>query len=76
MDLDEIRFHLTGPLASVKLPFTKDSEVDYDGLRNFIDASIIGGSRSIILTAGDSHFQCLTVVSSKFQYWNHKVNRH
>ena len=60
MDQDEVRAHLTGPVSSVVMPFNKDGSVDDDGLRNFVDASIAGGSRSIILTAGDSHYCCMT----------------
>ena len=60
MDKDEVREHLTGPVSSIIMPFNRDGSIDDDGLRNFIDASIVGGSRSIILTAGDSHYYCMT----------------
>ncbi len=57
---EEIREHLTGPCASMRTPFQEDGEIDYEGVRNLIDAAIAGGSRSIILTAGDSHFFALS----------------
>ena len=60
MDLDAVRYHFTGPIASVILPFNRDGSVDHDGLRKFIDVSIEGGSRSIILTSGDTHYHCLS----------------
>ena len=59
MDQDTVRAHLTGPVASIKMPFNQDGSVDDKGLRNFIDATIAGGSRAVILTAGDSHYNCL-----------------
>ena len=60
MDLDTVRHNLTGPLASIRVPFDRAGEIDDTGLRRFIDASIEGGSRSIILTAGNSHYHCLS----------------
>jgi len=60
MDLKTVRHHLTGPLASIRVPFDRDSQIDEAGLRRHIDASIEGGSRSIILTAGNSHYHCLS----------------
>ena len=44
------------------MPFNEDGSVDEDGLRNYIVVSIEGGSRSIILTGGDSHYDCLSQV--------------
>ena len=60
MTKDEIRSNLTGPVSSIRTPFMKDGSVDEDGLRSFIDRGIDGGSRTMILTAGDSHYYCLT----------------
>ena len=60
MDRNTVRSNLSGPLASVILPFNEDGSVDEEGLRRFIDVSIEGGSRTIILTAGDSHYICLS----------------
>ena len=60
MDKDEVRSNLTGPLSSIMTPFTQDGSIDEDGLRTYIDRSIEGGSRSMILTAGDSQYFCLS----------------
>jgi 4-hydroxy-tetrahydrodipicolinate synthase len=45
---------LTGPCVSVRTPFTKDGDIDYDAMRKQIDFSIDGGANAIILTFGDS----------------------
>ena len=60
MDKEEVRSKLTGPLSSIKTPFTEDGSVDEQGLRETIDRNIAGGSRTMILTAGDSHYLCLS----------------
>jgi 4-hydroxy-tetrahydrodipicolinate synthase len=56
----EIRHNLTGPNATVRTPFQRDGSIDYDGLRNLLDFIIDAGSRSVILTIGDSLFSLLT----------------
>ena len=56
----EIRQALTGPISSISTPFLKTGEIDYPGLRKFIDVSIEGGSKTILLTAGDSHYICMS----------------
>lgn len=58
--LDEIRHALSGPIASVSTPFTKDGRIDFRGLENFIDFVIAGGSRTVLLTYGDSLYSLLT----------------
>src|SRR5665213_1733554 len=58
--LDEIRHALSGPIASVSTPFTKDGRIDFRGLGNFIDFVIAGGSRTVLLTYGDSLYSLLT----------------
>ena len=60
MDKDEVRAHLTGPVSAVRIAMNEDDSIDEEGFRKFIDASIAGGSKSIILTAGDSHYYCMT----------------
>lgn len=59
MNKQDVRHHLTGPVMSMQTPFDSDGNVDYDGVRAVIDASLAGGSRTIMLTAGDSHYDCL-----------------
>ena len=60
MDRDQARAHLTGPISSIGTPFNEDGSVDYDGLRNQIDVVLAGGSKTVLLTAGDSHYICLS----------------
>ncbi|MGC9318440.1 MAG: dihydrodipicolinate synthase family protein, partial [Armatimonadota bacterium] len=60
MTPDEVRHHLTGPVTSIFMPFTRDGAIDERSLRGMIDRDIQNGSRSIILTAGDSMFNILT----------------
>ncbi len=55
-----VRASLTGPVASVHLPFTREGEIDVTGLRDFIDHAIEAGSGSLILTHGDSLYSILT----------------
>lgn len=59
-DPDRVRHSLTGPISSVRTPFTESGEVDYDGLRQTIDFNISAGSRTMLLTAGDSHYIALS----------------
>ena len=59
LDAQAVRQALTGPVPSVFTPFRRDGAIDYDALRNYIDFAIAGGSRSIILTYGDSHYGVL-----------------
>ena len=56
----EVREGLTGPVASLSTPFTRDGDVDYAGLRKLVDGNLEGGSRSALLTYGDSLFTLLT----------------
>ena len=59
MDRTEARAHLTGPISSIRTPFNRDGSVDYEGLRRQIDTVIANGSKTVLLTAGDSHYLCL-----------------
>lgn len=59
MDRDQVREHLTGPIASIHTPFLRDGSIDLAGLRRMIDTVIANGSRTVLLTAGDSHYLCL-----------------
>ncbi len=60
MNRDEVREHLTGPISSIATPFNQDGSVDYDGLRNEIDFVLAAGSKTVLLTVGDSHYICLS----------------
>lgn len=58
--LEEIRTALTCPVASVPTPFHQDGSIDHASLRNFIDFVIAGGTKTILLTYGDSLYSVLT----------------
>ena len=60
MDRDEVRAHLTGPISSIATPFHEDGSVDYVSLRGQIDFVLAGGSKTVLLTAGDRHKNCLS----------------
>ena len=57
---EQVRHHLSGPIASLSTVFNRDGSIDYDGLRSLIDADISGGTKTILLTWGDSLFSLLT----------------
>ena len=57
---EEVRESLTGPLASLRVPFNRDGAIDYDGLANLIDRIMNAGSKTVLLTYGDSLFSVLT----------------
>jgi len=60
MDRDEIRAALTGPIPSTSTPFRQDGEIDFDAVRNVVDFHIAHGARTVFLTAGDSHYICMS----------------
>ena len=57
---DDTRQALIGPIASVRIPFTRDGEIDYASLRNSIDFDVSAGAKTLLLTYGDSLFSLLT----------------
>jgi len=54
-----VREALTGPVASGPTLFLQDGEIDFAGLRRYVDFVIAGGSKALILTFGDSLFTLL-----------------
>ena len=60
ISLDDVRRNLTGPVASVRPSFHRDGTIDYNGIRRYIDFIIEAGSRTMLLTPGDSLFRLLT----------------
>lgn len=56
---DDIRQALAGPIPSVRIPFTRDGEIDYAGLRRSLDFDISAGAKTLLLTYGDSLFSLL-----------------
>ena len=57
---EAVREALTGPLASLHTPFERDGSIDRPGLRNLIDQTIGAGSKTVLLTYGDSLFSILS----------------
>jgi 5-dehydro-4-deoxyglucarate dehydratase len=60
VDLAEIRARLSGPIGSVRTLFGPGGEIDYDGVRRYVDFIVAAGSRTVLLTIGDSHLLILT----------------
>ena len=60
IDREKIRQSLTGPIMSICSPFLPAGDVDFEGLQNIIDFGINAGSKTMLLTAGDSHYVCLS----------------
>tara|TARA_B100001964_G_scaffold204421_1_gene234147 strand:+ start:53 stop:472 length:420 start_codon:yes stop_codon:yes gene_type:complete len=55
IDRDRVREALTGPISSIRTPFTRDGAIDCDGLICTLDLNTKAGSKTMLLTAGDSH---------------------
>jgi 4-hydroxy-tetrahydrodipicolinate synthase len=53
-DVAWVRAALTGPVTSVHPVFTRDGDLDFDGLARCIDHAIGAGSGTMLLTYGDS----------------------
>lgn len=60
MNIQEAKTFLTGPVMSLRPGFDADGELDYQAVRNVIDLSIDGGSKTVMLTCGDSHYDILS----------------
>jgi 4-hydroxy-tetrahydrodipicolinate synthase len=57
---EEVREALTCPIASVPTLFLRDGSIDFDGVRNYIDFTIAGGTKTILITYGDSLYSLLS----------------
>ncbi len=60
MEPDTIRECLTGPIPSVCTPFNEDGSIDFEGLGRQLEFDIAAGAKTLLLTAGDSHYTCLS----------------
>jgi 4-hydroxy-tetrahydrodipicolinate synthase len=56
----EIRAALTGPWPTIRTPFTRGGEIDFDALRRNVDFVIQAKAKAVVLTWGDSLFSLLT----------------
>ena len=57
---EAVRHALTGPIMSLSTPFLADGEIDYEGVRRIIDFTIEAGTRTIIMTYGDTLYSILS----------------
>ena len=55
----EIRAALSGPWPSVRTPFNRDGQIDFDALRRQLDFVIQAKAKAVVLTWGDSLFSIL-----------------
>jgi len=62
MDTNQVRKRLTGPVPSVRVPFTETGDIDHEGLANVVEFNVKAGGETMLLTAGDSHLRCLSPV--------------
>jgi len=61
MTREEVRHALTGPMMSLWTPFRENGDIDYEGVRRIIDYTVDeGGSKTVIITAGDSLYTVLS----------------
>lgn len=56
----ELREALDSPIPSIRTPFTKDGQIDFDGVRSQVDFVIAAGAKTIMLTWGDSLHSVMT----------------
>ncbi|HKI68770.1 MAG TPA: dihydrodipicolinate synthase family protein, partial [Verrucomicrobiae bacterium] len=74
-----VREALTGPCASVRLPFDRGGAIDYPSLEKQIEFVLHAGSKSVILTRGDSLYSLLTddeiseVTKAVVKFVNHRA---
>lgn len=50
----------TGPVPSFRTPFDRSGEIDYDACGRLVERLLEAEPPSILLTAGDSHYLCLS----------------
>jgi dihydrodipicolinate synthase/N-acetylneuraminate lyase len=51
---------LASPIPSLRTPFLPDGEIDYDGLRCYVERCLANGAKALMLTFGDSLYSVLT----------------
>jgi len=74
-----VRDALTGPCASVRLPFDRSGAIDFPSLQKQIEFVLAAGSKSVILTRGDSLYSLLTddeiaqVTKAAVKHVNHRA---
>jgi 4-hydroxy-tetrahydrodipicolinate synthase len=56
----ELRDALSGPIPSLRTPFTKSGKIDFAGVRSQVDFLIAGKAKTIMITWGDSLHSVMT----------------
>lgn len=56
----ETRASLSGPWPSIRTPFTRDGQIDFDAIRRQLDFTIQAKAKAVVLTWGDSLFSILS----------------
>jgi 4-hydroxy-tetrahydrodipicolinate synthase len=60
IDRDWVRDSLTGPFSAIHPLFHQDGDLDWNGLHTQIDRNLAAGSKTVLLTYGDSLHTLLT----------------
>jgi dihydrodipicolinate synthase/N-acetylneuraminate lyase len=60
IDRDWVRHSLTGPFTAIHPLFHRDGAIDWEAIRGEIDRNLASGSRTMLLTYGDSLHSLLT----------------
>lgn len=60
MERKEAMARMLGPVPSISIPFTREGEVDYAGLANFVEFLIAHQATTLLITLADSLFSILT----------------
>lgn len=56
----EIRAAMTGPMTSLATPFNRDGSIDYQSFRRLIEHNLEAGTKTLMLTVGDSLYSSLS----------------
>ena len=57
--------HVKGPVFPIPTPFTENGDVDYEGLRRYVEFLLSQDARTVMVTVGTSRFDVLTVEEMK-----------
>ena len=60
MNIETCRSHLSCPIPSIRTPFLQNGDIDFKGLNIYVDRLLAEGFQTLMLTAGDSHYKCLS----------------
>lgn len=60
LPLDEVKARLSGPIATVRTPYDRRGDIDWEGLRACVEFDLAAGSPAIVVTAGDSHLVAMS----------------